>query len=428
MLNITNAADLRKRFEAVDAKSVIFPKAVVEAVREIIDDVARNGDEAVWKYSNRFDGTKGAYPLKVSKSELLEYADEADEEIKTALRAAIKNIRAFHQNQLEKGWGITTQNGSFLGNIVTPLEKVGVYVPGGTAAYPSSVIMNIVPAQIAGVKDLAIFTPPTEDGRINKYVAAAAVELGVEKIYRVGGVQAIAAAAFGTETINKVDKITGPGNIYVAAAKREVYGMVDIDMIAGPSEIVIAADETAKAHFVAADMLSQAEHDERAQCILLTDSRKLAQEVIKELDEQLRRLERKEIAEKAILKKGAVCLVDKMQEAIELINIIAPEHLEIVVKSAEELLAGVRNAGAIFVGAYSSEPIGDYIAGPNHVLPTGGTARYFSPLTVRDFQKVSSFIHYSKKDFMEYAPLAIRIAEAEGLTAHANAMKVRLEK
>lgn len=424
---IKTDSDFIKRLE-LGKKPQIFPEEVTTTVRRIIEDVAKQGDMAVKKYSALYDGFDISRELKLSQKEIEEACSMVENEAWKAIAIAIKNIGAFHLNQLEKGWTMSTPGGSILGNIVNPLKRVAVYVPGGTAAYPSSVIMNVVPAQIAGVQEISLFTPPDRADGINKYVAAAAYELGIDSIYRVGGAQAVAAAAFGTETIRKVDKIVGPGNIYVAAAKREVYGAVDIDMIAGPSEILIIADSSANPCYIAADMLSQAEHDELAKCVLITDSWELAQAAAKELEEQLKRLERRSIAEVSLQSNSYILVVDRLEAAVDIANEIAPEHLELVIREPDALLPSIKNAGAIFVGEYSPEPIGDYIAGPNHVLPTSGTARFFSPLSVKDFLKTSSLIRYSAKDFYTYAPYAALLAEREGLTAHANSLKVRLQR
>ncbi len=405
----------------------VFPEDVIRTVRGIIKQIANKGDAAVRDYMVMFDKVDYDMSFKVTSEEIEEGHNAVAPEIRAALKAAIENIRAFHMNQKEEGWYMTTSNNSVLGNIITPMDRVAVYVPGGTAAYPSSVIMNVVPAQIAGVKDIVIFTPPNRNGTINKYVAAAAYELGIDQVYRIGGAQAVAAAALGTETINRVDKIVGPGNIYVAAAKKEVYGIVDIDMIAGPSEILVIADDTARPDYIAADLMSQAEHDELAKCILVTDSRPLAEQVLAEIEKRLDNMSRKEIIKASLCSTSSVFIVKDMNEAAEIANYVAPEHLEIMVKQPSVLLQTIKNAGAIFVGNYSTEPIGDYIAGPNHVLPTNGTARFSSPLTVKDFKKTSSYICYSKEDFNKYAPEAIIIAKAEGLTAHAGALEVRLK-
>lgn len=403
-----------------------IPPAVSEAVKKIVMDVKERGDSAVLEYSGRFDGIRDIKDLKVSSDELEAAAKKVDASFIKAIRESIVNVERFHKLQLDKEFNILTENGSVLGNRVTPLGKVAVYVPGGKASYPSTVVMCAVPAIIAGVEEIIILTPPYQDGGVNPYVAATAKLLGIEKIFRVGGAQAVAAAAFGTATIPKVDKLVGPGNAYVAAAKREVYGFIDIDMIAGPSEIAVVADSSAKAEWVAADILSQAEHDEMARCFLVTDSRAFAEEVNNELERQLAAMGRQDIIKNALENNSMAIVVDKIETAADIINGIAPEHLEINTASPYKVLKAIKNAGAIFVGEYSSEPIGDYIAGPNHVLPTYGTAAFFSPLSTRDFQKRSSFICYSRDDLKTFAPHAVRIAEAEGLEAHANALKVRL--
>jgi histidinol dehydrogenase len=344
------------------------------------------------------------------------------------IKKARDNIKSFHKKQKEKSWFVSEEEGVILGQMYTPLEKVGVYVPGGTAAYPSSVLMNIMPAKVAGVDKVIMTTPPGKDGKVNPVILVAANEAGADEIYKVGGAQAVAALAFGTETIPKVDKIVGPGNIYVAMAKRTVYGYCDIDMIAGPSEIMVVADETANPRFVAADLLSQAEHDVLASSILVTTSERVAKEVQKELGIQLEALDRKEIAQKSIEDYGALVIVDSIKDAAEVVNRIAPEHLEICMEEPFAALSWIRNAGAIFLGNYSSEPLGDYFAGPNHVLPTSGTARFFSPLNLSDFMKKSSIISYSKEALRKVKDDVILFAESEGLGAHANAIRVRFEK
>jgi histidinol dehydrogenase len=341
------------------------------------------------------------------------------------IKEAAENIRSFHEKQLRNSWIQTEQNGTILGQKVTPLDSVGVYVPGGTAAYPSSVLMNVIPAQVAGVERIVMVSPPGETGKLPAGVLVAAKEAGVKEIYKVGGAQAIAALAYGTESIQPVDKITGPGNIFVALAKREVFGDVDIDMIAGPSEIAVLADETARPNEIAADLLSQAEHDARACSVLVTPSRALAEAVSVEVDKQLETLPRKSIAEKSIADYGVIYVTETEEEAIQTINRLAPEHLEIMMENAMEKVGQIRHAGAIFVGRYSSEPVGDYFAGPNHVLPTNGTARFSSPLNVDDFQKKSSLIMYSEKAFVENGAKIAAFARLEGLEAHARAIEER---
>lgn len=407
--------------------SSFIPEAVTRTVKEIVEAVREKGDSAVLAYSSKFDGIKDIEDFKVSGAELDTAAKKADASFINAVRKSIANVERYHKMQLDEDFNILTENGSILGSRVTPLKRVAIYVPGGKASYPSTVVMCAVPAVTAGVEEIIIFTPPSGDGGINPYVAATAKLLGIDRVFRVGGAQAVAAAAFGTETIPKVDKLVGPGNAYVAAAKREVYGYMDIDMIAGPSEIAVIADSSAKAEWVAADLMSQAEHDEMARCFLITDSRAFAEEVDREIVRQLETMKRKEIIKSALENNSLAVVVDEISQAADIINMIAPEHLEINTENPFKVLEGVKNAGAIFVGSYASEPIGDYIAGPNHVLPTYGTAAFFSPLSTRDFQKRSSLICYNREDLEAYAPYAVRIAEAEGLEAHANALKVRLK-
>lgn len=397
------------------------------AAKKIIADVRSQGDLAVIAYTEKFDKVKLS-SLQVKRSEIEEAYEEISEQLVAIIKEAANNIQSYHAKQQKSSWITTEENGTILGQKVTPLDSAGVYVPGGTAAYPSSVLMNVIPAKVAGVKRIVMVSPPGEDGKLPAGVLVAADIAGVEEIYKIGGAQAIAALAYGTETIQSVDKITGPGNIYVALAKREVFGDVDIDMIAGPSEIAVLADETAKADEIAADLLSQAEHDMRASSVLVTASSTLAEAVQQEVIAQLVTLPRKEIAEKAIEDFGAIYLVGDMEEAIEVVNQLAPEHLEIVTKNAMELLGRIRHAGAIFIGRFSSEPVGDYFAGPNHVLPTNGTARFSSPLSVEDFQKKSSIIAYSETALRENGAKIAEFARLEGLEAHARAVEARLKK
>ena len=401
--------------------------SIMKTVGEVISSVRQKGDEALMEYASRFDNVKlTAETMRVSKEEIAEAYSRVDGELIEVIRKAKANIEAFHAKQKENSWFSSEKDGVILGQLYRPMEIVGVYVPGGTAAYPSSVLMNVVPAKVAGVPKVVMVTPPKKEG-INPAVLVAANEAGVDEIYRIGGAQAVAALAFGTESIPKVDKIVGPGNIYVATAKRMVYGYCDIDAVAGPSEITVVADETANPCFVAADMLSQAEHDVMASAILITTSGRLAEEVKKELEKQASRLSRKEIIEKSLENYGAIIITESLEKAMEVANRIAPEHLELCVQEPFSLLGSVRNAGAIFLGNYSSEPLGDYFAGPNHVLPTSGTARFFSPLNVGDFIKKSSIISYSAKALGSVKDDVIRFAEAEGLTAHANAIRIRFE-
>ncbi|MGM0902639.1 MAG: histidinol dehydrogenase [Bacillota bacterium] len=398
-----------------------------EAAKKIIGDVRRSGDAAVIAYTERFDKVKLS-SLKVERSEIEEAYKEISDSLVSIIQEAANNIQSYHAKQQKASWITTEESGTILGQKVTPLDSAGVYVPGGTAAYPSSVLMNVIPAKVAGVKRIVMVSPPGEDGKLPAGVLVAADIAGVEEIYKIGGAQAIAALAYGTETIQSVDKITGPGNIYVALAKREVFGDVDIDMIAGPSEIAVLADESAKADEIAADLLSQAEHDMRASSVLVTTSSVLAEEVQREVTAQLASLPRREIAEKSIEDFGAIYLARDLKEAIEVVNQLAPEHLEIVTENAMELLGQIRHAGAIFIGRYSSEPVGDYFAGPNHVLPTNGTARFSSPLSVEDFQKKSSIIAYSEGALRENGAKIAQFARLEGLEAHARAVETRLKK
>ena len=391
-------------------------------VRDILADVRDNGDKAVFKYTRAFDFLETSQ-FRVSPDEISEYAAKANSEVVKALAFSAKRIRAFHERQREKSWSFT-EEGALLGQIIRPLERVGAYIPGGKASYPSTVMMNVIPAQVAGVKEIAICVP-TPKGEMNPQVMAAIKLLGIREVYRIGGAQAIGAMAYGTKTIKKVDKIVGPGNIYVATAKKMVFGVVDIDMIAGPSEILIIADDSANPLLIAADLLSQAEHDELASSILITDSGRLAYAVKNELAEQLSRLKRKDIAIKSILDYGSIIITGDLKVAAELSNIIAPEHLEIMTKNPKKILPMIRNAGAIFLGEWTPEALGDYSAGPNHTLPTGGTARFSSPLGVYDFIKRSSLLSFTQNGFKKLAMTVKTIAEAEGLEAHANTIRVR---
>ena len=397
-------------------------------VNEIIENVRANRDAAIFDYTKRFDGADiNAENILVTEAELKEAYEKVDEKLLTVIRKALVNIRKYHEKQRQYSWFDSEESGIILGQKVTALEKVGVYVPGGKAVYPSSVLMNIVPAKVAGVKTIVMTTPPGKDGKVNPATLVAAKEAGVDAIYKVGGAQAIAALAFGTESVPKVDKIVGPGNIYVALAKKAVFGFVSIDSIAGPSEIMVLADETATPRFVAADLLSQAEHDEMASAILVTTSRDLAEQVSKEVEGFVAQLSRKEIIQKSLDNYGYILVAESMDEAIATVNEIASEHLELVTKNPFETMTKIRNAGAIFVGEYSSEPLGDYFAGPNHVLPTNGTAKFFSPLSVDDFIKKSSIISYSREALEPIYKDIIQFAECEQLTAHANSIRVRFE-
>lgn len=397
-----------------------------QVVEKIVQDVRLQGDEAVLQYTQAIDGVNlTAESLEVTASEFDKALEQVDGQVLAAIRQAIANVKSFHTEQLPKTWLTYREHGSMLGQSCIPLERVGIYVPGGTAMYPSSVIMNAVPAAVAGVKEIIMVVPPNKDGSVNPNVLTAAREAGVTRVFKVGGAQAIAALAFGTDLIPKVDKITGPGNIFVTLAKKAVYGHCDIDMLAGPSEILIVADETADPAYIAADMLSQAEHDVLASSILITDSSDLVSKVEKEVQDQLAKLPRKEIAEAALNRNGLFIIAQNIMEAMELANISAPEHLEILTAQPFAMLPYVRNAGAIFLGPYSPEPLGDYLAGPNHVLPTGGTARFYSVLNVETFMKKTSIISYTKEALSAVASQVITLAEAEGLQAHANAIRVR---
>lgn len=401
-------------------------KRVAEIVSEIIDDVKANGDDAVSKYTLKFDGSLLEY-YEVPREVINDALTEADRDFVNALLNAVENITDFHNRQKEQGFINSKENGVILGQKVRGLERVGLYVPGGTAAYPSSVLMNAIPAKIAGVKEIIMVTPPLKDGTPNKDILVAAALCGVDRIFLAGGAQAVAALAYGTKEIPKVDKIVGPGNIYVATAKKLLYGIVDIDMIAGPSEILVLADDTANPKFVAADLMSQAEHDILASSILITTSERVADETIIELEKQSKELSRRDIIEKSLTGYGAIIICDNTDYAVELTNKIAPEHLEVFMENPMEYLGCLDNAGSIFLGQYTTESLGDYYAGPNHVLPTSGTARFFSPLGVASFVKRSSFIYYTKDALEQAKDDVVLIAEREGLTAHANAIKVRFE-
>lgn len=400
-----------------------------ETVNEILNEVKTKGDEAVFAYTEKFDHAKlTADTLYVTEDEIKEAYEKVDEELIEVMKKSIANIRAFHEKQVKNSWFTTREDGVILGQRVTALDSVGVYVPGGKAAYPSSVLMNIIPAHVAGVRRIVMVTPPGADGKVNTATLVAANLAGATEVCKVGGAQAIAALAYGTESIPKVDKIAGPGNIFVALAKKTVYGHVSIDSIAGPSEIMILADETANPRYVAADLLSQAEHDELASAILVTTSKELAEKVSAQVDDFKSRLSRKEIISKSIDNYGYILLADTMEDAIETVNDIASEHLEILTANPFDTMTRVKNAGAIFLGEYSSEPLGDYFAGPNHVLPTNGTAKFFSPLSVDDFIKKSSVISYSEEALREAHEDIIKFAKAEHLTAHANSIAVRFDK
>lgn len=409
--------NLKKRSGETDPK-------IVEIVTSILNGVKEGGDAAVREYTSRFDGS---VPKKtvIEKEELQQYLDVVEEDFINAITRAKDNIQRFHQRQAQQSWLTTEENGVIMGQRIRGLNRVGIYVPGGTAAYPSSVLMNAVPAKIAGVKEILMVTPPGAEGNPNPYIMAAAAIAGVDKVFLCGGAQAVAALAYGTEKIPKVDKIVGPGNIFVATAKRLLYGVVDIDMVAGPSEILIVADKTAKPSFLAADLMSQAEHDKMASAILLTTSETIARATVKEIERQIKFLERQEIIEHSLEDYGEIIVCETMEQAIKFANELAPEHLEMCVEEPLKYIGMIDNAGSVFLGNWSPEPLGDYFAGPNHVLPTSGTARFFSPLSVDSFIKKSSFIYYTQPELEKAKDDIITLAETEGLTAHANSIKVR---
>ena len=411
--------ELKKRSGETDQK-------IVDIVQTIINGVKETGDEAVREYTVRFDG---GVPKKtvIEKDELNDYLDLVGEDFKTAIINAKNNIYDFHMRQAQQSWMTTQDNGVIMGQRVRGLNRVGIYVPGGTAAYPSSVLMNAIPAKIAGVKEIVMVTPPGKDGNPNPKIMAAAAVAGVDRVFMAGGAQAVAALAFGTQKIPKVDKIVGPGNIFVATAKRLLYGIVDIDMVAGPSEILIVADKTADPAFLAADLMSQAEHDTLASAILLTTSSDLARSTLHEIEKQIKLLERQNIIEESLNNYGEIIVCEDLEQAIRFANELAPEHLELCISEPLKYIGRIDNAGSVFLGNWSPEPLGDYYAGPNHVLPTSGTARFFSPLSVDSFIKKSSFIYYTCAELREAKDDIITLAEAEGLTAHANSIKVRFE-
>lgn len=411
--------NLKKRAGEADQK-------IVDIVSTIIRNVKENGDDAVREYTVRFDGS---VPKKtvITKEELQSYLDMVDDDFKSAIIKAKDNIYDFHLRQAQQSWMTTKENGLIMGQRVRGLHRVGIYVPGGTAAYPSSVLMNAVPAKIAGVKEIIMVTPPGKDGNPNPNIMAAAAVAGVDKVFMVGGAQAVAALAYGTERIPKVDKIVGPGNIFVATAKKLLYGIVDIDMVAGPSEILIVADKTADPSFLAADLMSQAEHDKLASAILLTTSADLARATLHEIDKQIKDLERQNIIEESLENYGEIIVCESLDQAISFANELAPEHLELCVSEPLKYIGKVDNAGSVFLGNFSPEPLGDYFAGPNHVLPTSGTARFFSPLGVDSFVKKSSFIYYTPQELSKAKDDIITLAESEGLTAHANSISVRFK-
>lgn len=409
--------NLKKRSAETDPK-------IVEIVSSIISGVKEGGDEAVREYTSRFDGSVPK-KIMIDNEELLEFTKLVEPEFIDSIKKASENIRRFHQRQAQQSWFSTEENGVMMGQRIRGLSRVGLYVPGGTAAYPSSVLMNAIPAKIAGVGELIMVTPPSAEGESNPYIMAAAAVAGVDKVFLCGGAQAVAALAYGTQKIPKVDKIVGPGNIFVATAKRLLYGVVDIDMVAGPSEILIVADKSAKPAFLAADLMSQAEHDKMASAILLTTSETIARATVREIERQIKYLERQEIIERSLEDYGEIIVCEDMAQAMRFANELAPEHLELCVEEPLKYIGMADNAGSVFLGNWSPEPLGDYFAGPNHVLPTSGTARFFSPLSVDSFVKKSSFIYYTKEELQKAKDDIVRLAETEGLTAHANSIKVR---
>lgn len=426
MIRIAKADGVSERelINQLKARSGEIDRKVTSAVTDILNNVKQNGDDAVREYTLKFDGHMPS-KFEISREEIDSSPDKCDRDFILALYKAADNIRDFHARQKQQGWLEPKQNGVILGQRIRGLKRVGVYVPGGTAAYPSSVLMNVIPAKIAGVKEIVMVTPPQKDGTANPDILAAARIAGVDRVFLMGGAQAVAALAYGTQSVPKVDKIVGPGNIFVATAKKLLYGTVDIDMIAGPSEILIVADKSANPKFLAADLMSQAEHDKMASAILLTTSEETANETAKELSRQMQTLERRDIIEQSLNDFGAIIVCKDISEAVDFANELAPEHLELAVENPMEYIGRVDNAGSVFLGHYSPEPLGDYFAGPNHVLPTSGTARFFSPLSVDSFIKKSSFIYYTEPALSEAKDDIIKLAETEGLTAHANSIKVR---
>jgi histidinol dehydrogenase len=419
---IKNIREREEFLRRLQKRSSDPDESIERKVKAILEDVRKTGDAAVLRYTREFDSVHTAR-LSLPQDEISRHASKVSPSLLKALKISAKRIRAFHERQREKSW-MVSEKGSLMGLIVKPIERIGAYVPGGKAAYPSTVLMNVIPAQVAGVKEIVVCVP-TPHGEISPPVMAAIEMLGVKEVYRIGGAQAIAAMAFGTKKIRRVDKIVGPGNIYVATAKKMVFGQVDIDMIAGPSEILILADDTAQPSFIAADMLAQAEHDEHASAVLVTDSRRMAAAVATELGSRLEAMSRKEIAGKSLDSYGAIIVTESMEDAVSVANAIAPEHLEIVTRRPKKILSMVRNAGAIFLAEWTPEALGDYAAGPNHTLPTGGTARFSSPLGVYDFVKRSSLISFTEEGFRKLAPTVKTIADAEGLEGHGNTIRVR---
>ncbi len=435
---LTNEKDIVKFLEILKKRASGGSSAVENTVRRILGDVRKRGDKALYEYTKKFD-KYSAKILLLKPSEINKYSKKTDKDVLKAIKISAKRIKKFHELQKEESWVIKDgfyrklplskfdSSKTFLGQLIQPVARAGVYVPGGKAAYPSTVLMNIIPAQVAGVKEIAVCVP-TPYGEVNPQVMAALQILGIREVYRIGGAQAIGALAYGTKTIKKVDKIAGPGNIYVALAKKMVFGEVDIDMIAGPSEILIIADDSANASFLAADLLSQAEHDELASSVLVTNSKKLATSVDLEVSRQLKLLSRNKIAGKSLANYGAIVIVKNIEEAAAISNQIAPEHLEIMTKYPAKVLPMIKNAGAVFLGQWTPEPLGDYSAGPNHTLPTGRTAKFSSPLGVYDFIKRSSVLSFTKKDFLSISKTVRTIADSEGLEAHGNTIRVRIGK
>jgi len=423
-----NSNEGKEYIEFLKKRSEDVQKDVSIIVDKILADVKARGDDAVIEYTQRFDSEFVTDKnIIVTPEEIKNAYKMVDQDFLDAITLAKKNVLDFHEKQKRNAWMMTKEKGVILGQTIRGLESVGIYVPGGTASYPSSVIMNAIPAKVAGVENLVMVTPPLKDGSINPNILVAADIAGVDKIYKVGGAQAIAALAYGTEKISKVDKIVGPGNIYVAMAKKSVFGFVAIDMIAGPSEILIIADELANEKFIAADLMSQAEHDVLASAMLITTSRELAGKVVRELEIQIKDMSRREIIKESLQKYGVILITEDIKESINLANKIAPEHLELMIKDPFDYLGDIKNAGSIFLGEYAPEPLGDYVAGPNHVLPTSGTAKFFSPLSVDDFIKKSSYIYYTKEALREVKKEVIKLTEVEGLSAHGNSIKVRFK-
>lgn len=415
--------------KAFSSRKEDISKTVNDQVMDIINNIKEKGDQAVLAYCKKFDGFAIDDPkdLIVSEEEIKEALESVDDDVIRILERTLKQITEFHKNQVDKSWAMYKDNGVIMGQIVRPIEKVALYVPGGTAAYPSTVMMNAIPANLAGVKEIVMITPVKEDGKVNPFILAAAHVCGIKTIYKVGGAQGVAAVAMGTKTIKKVDKIVGPGNIYVATAKKCCYGMVDIDMIAGPSEILIVADHNANPKYIAADLMSQAEHDKLASAILVTNAPELLDDVNSELERQIEALPRKEIIRSSIENYGGAIIVDNIEDAFEVSNYLAPEHLEVLVDNPIEQLPKIKNAGSIFLGEYSPEPLGDYMSGTNHVLPTGGTAKFYSALGVYDYVKYSSYSYYPKDVLSDFKDDVQKFANLEGLQAHANSIKVRFE-